>query len=248
VAVGDARIGLVSDVSQGPGWWQGFDGKWYRPESSRGASTHPRRRAPRRNRFGGLTLVVGATLLLVLIVIVVAVHSTSGRTRRATATVSSTVSTRTTTTATTTTTTPLIRYRVKRGDSLTTIADHFRVSISAIVARNQIANPDRLSEGQTLLIPPAPPLKLTITPPEGQPGQAFQFKLTGAVPSETIRFDIDSATRKYTGRPHTASADGAVTATYETDLAGPTGIYTVTVTGNLGTTVKARFVLTRTGP
>jgi LysM domain. len=157
--------------------------------------------------------------------------------------VSSTVSTSTTTTATTTTTTPLIIYRVKRGDSLTKIANHFRVSISAIVSRNQIANPDRLSEGQTLLIPPAPPLKLIITPPEGQPGQAFQLKLTGAVPSETIRFEIDSATGKYTGGPHTASSDGAVTTTYQTDLAGPTGTYNVTATGNLGTTVRAGFVI-----
>jgi LysM repeat protein len=239
VAVGDAGMGLVSDVSQGQGWWQASDGKWYRPESSRGA--------PRRDRPGCLAIVVGATLLLVLIVIVAA-RSASRRTRPVTATVSSTVSTVTTTTATTTTTTPLIIYRVKLGDSLTKIANHFHVSIAAIVSRNQIAKPDRLSEGQTLLIPPAPPLKLIITPPEGQPGQAFQLKLTGAVPSETIKFEIDSTTRRYTGGPHTASADGAVTATYQTDLAGPTGIYHVTATGNLGTTVHARFLVDRTGP
>jgi LysM repeat protein len=246
--MGDAGLGLVSDVSQGPGWWQASDGKWYRPESFRGASTRPRPRVPPRNRPGGLAIVIGATLLLVLIVIVVAVRSTSDRTRRVTATVSSTVSTRTTTTATTTTTNPLIIYRVKPGDSLTKIANHFHVPISAIVSRNHIANPNRLSQGQTLLIPPAPPLKLTITPPKGQPGQAFQLKLTGAVPSETIRFEIDSATGKYTGGPHTASAEGTVTATYQTDLAGPTGIYNVTATGNLGTTVLARFVVDRTGP
>jgi LysM repeat protein len=238
------KMGLVSDVSEGPGWWQASDGKWYRPESSRAASTHPRPSAPRRNRPGCFAIVGGVTLLLVLIVVVVvAARSPSRRTRRVTATVSSTVSTSTTTTATTTTTTPLIIYRVKRGDSLAKIANHFRVSISAIVSRNQIANPDRLSEGQTLLIPPAPPLKLIITPSEGQPGQAFQLKLTGAVPSETIRFEIDSATGKYTGGPHTASADGAVTTTYQTDLAGPTGIYNVTATGNLGTTVRAGFVV-----
>jgi LysM repeat protein len=248
-AVGNARIRFVSDVSQGPGWWQAPDGKWYRPESDRGASTLRRPRAPRRKRPGGLTIVVGATLLLVLIVIVVvAVHSTSDRTRRRTAIVSSTVSTRTATTATTPTTTPLIIYRVRPGDTLTKIANHFHVPISAIVTRNHIANPNRLSQGQTLLIPPAPPLKLTITPPKGQPGQAFQLKLTGAVPSETIRFEIDSATRKYTGGAHTASADGTVTATYQTDLAGPTGTYNVIATGNLGTTIQARFVVDRTGP
>jgi LysM repeat protein len=238
----------VSDVSQGPGWWQASDGKWYRPESARGASPHPRRNAPRRNRSGRLTIVAGATLLLVLIVVIVAVRSTSDRTRRTTATVSSTVTTRTTTTATTTTTTPRIIYRVKPGDTLTKIANHFHVPISAIVSRNHIANPNRLSQGQTLLIPPAPPLKLTITPPHGQAGQAFQLNLTGAVPSETIRFEIDTATHKYTGGPHTASADGAVTATYQTDLAAPPGIYNVTAAGNLGTTVQARFVIDQTGP
>jgi LysM repeat protein len=246
VAVGDAGLGLVSDVSQGTGWWQASDGRWYRPESFRGASRHARPGAPRRHRPGGLTIVVGATLFAVLVVIVV--RRTPDRTRRVTGTVSSTVSTRTTTTAATTTTAPLIVYRVKPGDSLTKIADHFHVPVSAIVARNHIANPNRLSQGQTLLIPPAPPLKLTITPPKGQAGQAFQLELTGAVPSETIRFEIDSATRKYTGGPHTASADGAVTATYQTDLAGPTGTYNVTATGNLGTTIRARFVVDRTGP
>jgi LysM repeat protein len=238
--LGNAGVGFVSDVSQGPGWWQGSDGKWYRPESSRVA---------RRNRPGGLAIVAGATLLLlVLIVIVVVAVRRSGRTRRASGTVSSAVSTSTTATATTTTTAPLIVYRVKRGDSLTKIANRFHVPISAIISRNHIANPNRLSQGQTLVIPPAPPLRLTITPPHGQPGQAFQLKLTGAVPSETIKFEIDSGTRRYTGGPHTASADGAVTATYQTDLAAPPGIYHVTATGNLGTTVQASFVVDRTGP
>jgi LysM repeat protein len=227
--------GLVSDVSQGPGWWQAPDGKWYRPESSRSAL--------RRNRRGRLAIFVGAAVLLVLIVVaVVAARGASRRTGRVTATVSSTVSTGTTPPATTTTTTQTI-YRVKRGDSLSKIANHFHVSISAIASRNHIVNPNRLREGQTLVIPPVPPLKLMINPPEGQAGQAFQLELTGAVPSETIRFEIDSATRKYTGGRHTASADGAVTATYQTDLAGPTGVYNVTATGNLGTTVRADFVV-----
>jgi len=226
----------VSDVSQGPGWWQASDGKWYRPESSRAAL--------RRNRLGGLTIVVGAALLLVpIVIVVVAVRSTSDRTRRVPATVSSSVSTSTTTTATTTTTTPLTIYRVKPGDSLTKIANHFHVPISAIVTRNHIGNPNRLSQGQTLLIRPRPPLRLIITPRDAQAGQAFQFKLTGAAPSETIRFEIDFATRKYTGGPHPASADGTVTATYQTDLGGPTGTYNVTATGNLGTTVRAGFVV-----
>jgi lipoprotein NlpD len=187
--------------------------------------------------------MIGHLTLAATCVALMAACSTSGRTRPVAATVSSTASTSTTAMATTTTTTPLSIYRVKRGDTLTKIANHFRVPISAIVARNHIASPDRLSEGQTLLIPPAPPLKLIVTPPKGQAGQAFQLNLTGAVPSETIKFEIDSAKGKYTGGPHTASADGAVTATYQTALAGPTGIYNVTATGTLGTTVRAGFVV-----
>jgi LysM repeat protein len=237
----------VSDVSEGPGWWQAPDGKWYRPESFRGASRLPRSPAPRRNRPNRLPIVVGAALLLVVTIVVVAVHARSGGTRRVTVTVSSTVLTTTTARATTTTTSDII-YRVQPGDSLTKIAAHFHVSVSAIATRNHITNPDRLGQGQTLVIPPAPPLKLTVTPPNGQAGDAFQFELIGAVPSETIRFEIDSATRKYTGGPHTASADGTVTATYQTDLAAPSGIYNVTATGNRGTIVHARFVVHGTGP
>jgi LysM repeat protein len=170
--------------------------------------------------------------------------STSGSTRHVDASTSTTVApavSTSTTARTTTTTTPSITYRVKRGDTLTKIANHFRVSISAIVSGNHVANPDRLTEGQTLRIPPAPPLKLVVTPPEGQAGQAFQLKLTGALPSETIKFEIDSPAAKYTGGPHTASADGRVTATYQTALSGPTGTYTVTATGNQGTTIRTGF-------
>jgi lipoprotein NlpD len=143
----------------------------------------------------------------------------------------------------TATTTPPITYRVKRGDTLTTIAHHFHVAISAIASANHVANPDRLTEGQALRIPPAPPVKLVVTPRKGHAGQDFQFELTGAIPSETIKFEIDSSTGKYTGGPHTASADGAVTATYQPALTDPTGIYNVTATGNQGTRVRAGFLV-----
>jgi lipoprotein NlpD len=173
--------------------------------------------------------------------------STSTTTRHGASPLSTTVpttkSTSTTARTTTTTTAPPITYRVKRGDSLTTIAHHFRVAVSAIVSANHVANPDRLTEGLTLKIPPAPPLKLVVTPSQGHAGQAFQLKLTGAVPNETIRFEIDSAAGKYTGGPHTASADGAVTATYQTAFTARAGIYRVTATGNLGSTIRASFLL-----
>jgi LysM repeat protein len=174
--------------------------------------------------------------------------STSGGTRNGAATLPSTapsvVSTSTTAKATTTTTIPRNIYRVKRGDTLSRIANQFRVSISAIVARNHLANADHLSEGQTLVIPPAPPRGLVVSPREGRQGQAFQIVLTGAVPGETVKFEIDSPKTKYTGGPHTASADGTVSATYQVALTDPTGTYTVTATGNRGTTMRATFVVT----
>jgi LysM repeat protein len=186
--------------------------------------------------------LIGHLTLATTCVALMAACSASGHSRHVAATASSTLGTNTSATATTTTT-PLRTYRVKRGDSLTKIASHFRVSISAIATRNQIANRDRLSEGQTLLIPPAPPHKLIVTPPEGPPGQAFRLELTGAVPSETIHFEIDSAADKYTGGQHVASADGAVTAIYQTALAARAGICNVTATGSAGTIVRAEFVV-----
>ena len=187
--------------------------------------------------------LIGHLTVAAMCAVLVAACSTSGGTHQSAATVPTTVSTTTTAKATTTTTTPHNIYRVKRGDTLSKIANQFRVSISAVVARNHVANPDHLREGQTLVIPPAPPRKLIVSPRTGQPGQAFQLTLTGAVPSETIKFQIDSAKGKYTGGPHIASADGAVIATYQTALSDPTGIYTVTASGTRGTTIKATFVV-----
>jgi LysM repeat protein len=132
---------------------------------------------------------------------------------------------------------------VRRGDTLSAIANRFRVAMSAIVARNQLADPDHLREGEVLLIPPPAPLALVVTPPAGPPGQAFRIELTGARPSETITFEIDSPTGKYTGGPHIAGSDGTVTATYQTASADPTGIHTVVARGNMGTTLRTSFLV-----
>jgi LysM repeat protein len=144
-------------------------------------------------------------------------------------------------TPTTPTTVPLIRYRVKRGDTLAAIATRFRVSIAAIVFVNHVADPNRVTEGEVLRIPPPPPLRLVVTPRVGPPGGVFQIDLTGARPSEMIRFEIDSPTGKYRGPPHIASTDGAVTATYEPSAFDPSGIHEVIATGNQGTTARAIF-------
>jgi LysM repeat protein len=147
----------------------------------------------------------------------------------------------TTTRPTTTTTAPLITYHVLRGDTLTSIAKRFRTSAATIVFVNRLADPDHLTEGQTLLIPPPAPLALHVTPAQGHAGEAFQLDLTGAKPAEAVVFEIDSPAGKYTGRPHIAADDGSVTATYLPSVANPAGTYEVIATGNLGTTARTSF-------
>ncbi len=145
----------------------------------------------------------------------------------------------------TTTTAPLITYKVKRGDRLTTIAKRFRVSVPAIVFVNRIANPDRVTDGQVLKNPSHPPLALVVTPVKGPQGQKFALNVIGSKPSEVIRFEIDSSTGKHIGPPHTASTDGAVTTKYQTSVASATGTYKVIASGNKGTKTKASFVVAK---
>jgi LysM repeat protein len=59
-----------------------------------------------------------------------------------------------TTAPTTTTTTVPQEYIVQAGDSLTKIAKMFGVTVASLVAANQLANPDKIEEGQRLKIPP----------------------------------------------------------------------------------------------
>jgi hypothetical protein len=126
---------------------------------------------------------------------------------------------------------------------LTTIAKQFRISISAIMRVNHLANPDRLAEGQRLRMPPAPPVGLVARPSVGQQGQAFQLRLTGARPSETITFEIRSPKGTFRGPPHTASPDGEVATTYQSAFGDATGTYEVTAKGDEGTMVRTIFVV-----
>ena len=48
-------------------------------------------------------------------------------------------------------------YTVEDGDTLSGIADQFGVTVDAIIAANQIANPDLLQPGDTLTIPAPEP-------------------------------------------------------------------------------------------
>jgi LysM repeat protein len=147
------------------------------------------------------------------------------------------------TTAPAPTTAPPVTYQVKRGDTLTSIARFFGVPSAAIVAANQLANVDRLTEGQVLQIPPTPPSGLAIEPPDGIAGTQFTFRMTNAKSGETITFEIRGPDgQMFRGSPHTASDDGTVMTTYNSG--GDTkGTYTVVATGDRGTTAEASYRL-----
>jgi LysM repeat protein len=132
-------------------------------------------------------------------------------------------------------------YVVKRGDTLVAIAKQFGVAVGAIVFVNGLEDPDKLAEGTTLIIPPRPPVQLTVTPTDGPPGSSFALELGGAQPSENVRFQIDSPAGTYTGPPHTATAAGVVRASYQSASDDVAGVYSVVARGDRGTTAQAVF-------
>jgi LysM repeat protein len=152
-----------------------------------------------------------------------------------------TIGTATPTAPLSTTTGPPVPYQVMRGDTVTSIAQKFGVSTKAILTINTLANPDRLTEGQRLMIPAKPPLQLTITPSRTKLGDSVRLMITGAKPAETIRFAIQSPVGTFTGPPHTASDDGTVSTKYMPALADPTGTYHVVASGSQGTTAEGSF-------
>ncbi len=63
-------------------------------------------------------------------------------------------------TVTTTTIPPITLppfYVVQRGDTLTSIAKKFKVTIASLVAANRLTNPDKVQAGQRLALPRTPP-------------------------------------------------------------------------------------------
>jgi LysM repeat protein len=140
-----------------------------------------------------------------------------------------------------TTTGPPIVYTVQRGDTLTSIGQKYSVTPKAILAINQIPNPDNLTEGEHLMVPRAPPLRLVVSPVRTTAGESVRLRLTGAKPSESVTFAITSPTGTFTGPAHVASDEGSVSTKYEPALADPAGIYTVVAHGSQGTTAQAKF-------
>ena len=181
-------------------------------------------------------------LRVVAIGVVVAIAACENPSRRNTkSTPAKTKSTSTTVAPATTTTLPPIAYQVKRGDTLTSIAKFFGISSAAILAANQLPNGDRITEGQVLQIPHAPPPQVTIAPPDAPPGTEFKFTVTSAKAGENVTFQIQRPNGSmYSGSPHAASQDGTVTATYQSSGDAP-GTYTVIATGDRGTSVQATY-------
>jgi LysM repeat protein len=149
------------------------------------------------------------------------------------------------TSTSTTTTRPEVTYQVKAGDTLTSIASDFGLSTATLAQANQLVNPDQLTEGQLLVIPPPPPTGVTIMPKRAHAGDALTLTLTGAKAGESVTFTIQGPSgRSFTGPPHTASPDGDVTAEYDSS-GDRAGTYTVVAAGDLGTSVEARYRLLR---
>ena len=174
-----------------------------------------------------------------------------------------TATTRPAPTIATTTTAPFSTYVVKAGDSLGLIAKRLNVPLSTILAMNHLADPNRITAGLVLTLPPTtttttvsttttvppttkPPTsasgRLTVSPGRGRAGTTFTFKVTGAQPTETVTFAIDSPNgQKFTGPPHPTGPDGSVSASYFTQQVDPVGTYNVIATGNQGTSATASF-------
>ncbi len=162
-----------------------------------------------------------------------------------------------------TTTAPFSTYVVKAGDSLGLIAKRLNVPLSTILAMNHLPDPNRITAGLVLTLPPTtttttvsttttvpatkpPPTsisgRLTVSPARGRAGTTFTLKVTGAQPTETVTFEIDSPNgQKFTGPPHPTGPDGSVSASYFTQQVDPVGTYNVIATGNQGTSATASF-------
>jgi LysM repeat protein len=145
---------------------------------------------------------------------------------------------------TTTTAAPPASYRVRRGDTLTNIARQFHTSVQAIMTTNQLADPDHLTEGQQLVMPPPGTVRLDAALAGTGSSQVVRLTMTGADPGELVTFVVTLPTGEtFTGTPHAASATGEVSADYTAELLH--GTYHVTGTGERGTTAETAFHLVR---
>ena len=191
-------------------------------------------------------LVVGTLVAILVVAFVVVVVSAGGGDDKGGARSPRTKSTRPI--ATTTTTRGPTKYTVKAGDTLSAVAKQFGVATRAIVDANQIPDPNHLTAGQVLEIPPVTPVRLVVRPNKVEVGGSVEIKLEGAQPAEIITFEIHRPSGTFTGPAHSAAEDGTVTTTYRLGFADPPGDYLVIAKGDQITTAHAVFRVIATTP
>src|SRR5262249_34124430 len=118
---------------------------------------------------------------------------------------------------------------------------HFGITVAAIVTANTLANPDSLSLGQTLDIPPPPPVELIVSPTSVTPGTTVQFDFSGAKPGERVTFTLAGPMGPFTEPAHAASEDAKVPTSYTPAYYATPGDVTVSAVGDQGTTANAGF-------
>src|SRR4029450_3657431 len=115
------------------------------------------------------------------------------------------------------------------------------ITVTAIVTANGLTDPDTLSLGQTLEIPPPPPVELVVTPTSVVAGITGQVECRGANPGENVTSTLSGPMGTFTGPAHAASPDGTVTASYTPAYYATPGDVTVSATADKGTTPTAGF-------
>lgn len=186
-------------------------------------------------------IAVGVLLLVALIAIAILIGSGGGGDSSGDRAQSKNGQSRNEASTTTTTVRPPFTYTVKAGDTLIALATFFSVSTDEVVAANPGLDPDRLVEGQQILIPSPRPVELVIRPRRPKVGGSVRIELRGAREFENIRFEIQRPTGPYVGPPHAAAADGLVTTSYSLGFADPPGQYVVIARGDKGTNAQAEF-------
>lgn len=192
-----------------------------------------------------LTAIVLGSLVAFIVAVVLLVFGSAGGHDKPTHT--RTVSTTTPVDIVTTTSRGPVNYTVQAGDTLISISEHFGISQARIIRANNLANPDNLVAGQVLKIPPVIPKQVVVRPATVSPGDTINLKLTGAEATEGITFKIQRPNgTTFTGRSHLADDDGTVKTTYTLGVTDPPGTYTVTASGDQGTSVQTTFEVVAT--
>jgi LysM repeat protein len=150
-----------------------------------------------------------------------------------------TVSTIPITTTTTRAPRGAVKYTVKAGDTLSSIARRFDVSTAAIVAANKLTDPDHLTLGQRLTIPPALVPELLVAPAKVALGANVVLTLRDAKPGERVVFQIAKPNGSFTGPPHVVAPDGTVVTSYTPGGGDLPGTYLLAAHGDQGTDAQA---------